>query len=77
MLRLYTKANRCNLELWNEFDTPTSPGTVKTEPWVEAKECYERGSQLCGMVIVGAQGETFETRFPWEEAGAPPPEPQP
>jgi hypothetical protein len=74
MLRLYTKANRCNLELWNEFETPTAPGSVQTEAWLDAAACYARGSELCGMVIVGAQGEPFETRLPWDDA---PPAPQP
>ena len=52
-------------ELWNEYETPTVPET-KDDTWAEVCECYTRGSALCGMVIVGAQGEPFSLTNSWD-----------
>mmetsp|Transcript_6796 Transcript_6796/g.15588 ORF Transcript_6796/g.15588 Transcript_6796/m.15588 type:complete len:191 (+) Transcript_6796:433-1005(+) len=64
LLELYQKANRVNLELWNEFETPTVPGT-KDDSWAEAVAAYRRGSEITGMVIM-LEGRQLETRNPWD-----------
>ena len=59
-----TNIRSVNLELWNEFETPTVPGT-KDDSWAEAVAAYRRGSEITGMVIM-LEGRQLETRNPWD-----------
>jgi hypothetical protein len=65
LLELYTKASRINLELWNEFESPTVKEGIKEDSWNEIVDLYQRGSELTGTVIV-IDGERFSTTNPWD-----------
>lgn len=70
LLELYTKANRINLRLWNEFEQPSVPG-LADEEWQELKEVYARGVQLLHMAV-WVEGQELDMRNPWD----PPPTPR-
>ena len=64
LLELYQKANRINLRLWNEYESPSQKGLAEDE-WRELCAVYERTSALTGMVLT-LDGQPFELRNSWE-----------
>jgi len=65
LLALSTVATRVRITLWNEYETPSVPGTLD-EAWEETKAAYARGSEITGMVIVLPEGQAFDVRNPWD-----------
>eukprot|EP00747_Dinoflagellata_sp_TGD_P170272 gnl/TRDRNA2_/TRDRNA2_201412_c0_seq1.p1 gnl/TRDRNA2_/TRDRNA2_201412_c0~~gnl/TRDRNA2_/TRDRNA2_201412_c0_seq1.p1 ORF type:complete len:250 (-),score=62.06 gnl/TRDRNA2_/TRDRNA2_201412_c0_seq1:56-805(-) len=66
LFEMYTKANRINLFLWNEYESPTTvQGAIAEEEWEQLKEIYERGCQIIGAVVV-VDGERLNMRNPWD-----------
>jgi hypothetical protein len=65
LLELYPVANRINLQLWNEFESPTIQGLAQEE-WDRIAGLYDQACELSGLELI-LDGQRFETRNSWED----------